>query len=333
MERSQLIDAFLGQNGWGAARRRHLAGDASDRKYLRLFDDQTSETAILMDAPPGQDIDNFIRITDYLRQNQLNAPRILAQDAPHGLLLLQDFGDALFARLLQSQPELETTLYRAAVDVLIKLHRSTPPRGLLDYSAEVMAEFISPVFEFYPGHKPQMAAVQSELHALLHKHCTDPPVIALRDYHAENLIWLPENTGTQRVGLLDYQDAVLAQPAYDLVSLLQDARRDVSAESQAKMIRYYTDRIKADKNAFQLNYALQGAQRNLRIIGIFARLCTVAAKPGYLDLIPRVWRNLQQNLTHPELGRLNDLVSAALPAPSPAILEQLRTQCPPNPTP
>jgi aminoglycoside/choline kinase family phosphotransferase len=149
--------------------------------------------------------------------------------------------------------------------------------------------------------------------------CRD--VLVLRDYHAENLIWLPERIGAARVGLLDYQDALAGHAAYDLVSLLEDARRDTSPDLREAMIRRYLDRHPGLHGAaFRAAYAALGAQRNLKIVGIFARLAIRDGKPRYLSLIPRVWGHLQSDLAHPALAPLRDWVARHVPPPDPAAL-------------
>lgn len=323
---------FLTQNRWGDASQNHLAGDASNRSYLRLHRD-TGETAVLMDAPPtsGEIIRPFVTITNHLRSLGLSAPRILARDEKRGFLLIEDLGDALFAHLIRDNPDMEHELYCAAVDVLVELHQYQPPDGLLDYSPAVMAQYIAPAFEWY--HPAEMNVVAVELETVLTKFCTTPSVMALRDYHAENLLWLPDRDGTRRVGLLDYQDAVKAHPSYDLVSLLEDARRDVPPDIQVSMINRYIAATSADPEIFHAAYAAQGAQRNLRILGVFARLCIVAGKPDYIDLIPRVWSHLKHDLSHPALAKLNKLVFKVLPEPTPGFLQRLKSKCANPPTP
>ena len=335
-DRTTLAAQFLKNCGWSTARQTHLAGDASNRSYKRLTRINTGETAVLMDAPPnsGEDIRPFVSITNHLLALNLSAPRILSQDAKFGFLLIEDLGDALFARLIRDQPNMEHRLYSAAVDVLVELHQHPAPDGLLDYSPTVMANYIAPVFEWYhPAATGAITAIKTELEAALTKHCAAPPVMALRDYHAENLLWLPDRTGIQRTGLLDYQDAVMAHSSYDLVSLLKDARRDVPADIQTEMIDRYIKATDANPDTFRAAYSAQGAQRNLRILGIFARLCISAGKPAYIDLIPRVWGHLKTDLSHPELARLNALVLETLPNPTAEFLQRLKQQCKNSPTP
>ncbi len=335
-DRKTLVNQFLSQSGWDNASQVHLAGDASNRSYLRLSHSDTGETAVLMDAPPktGEDIQPFVAITAHLIGLGLSPPRILAWDEQHGFLLIEDLGDALFARLVRDDSGMEQTLYRAAVDVLIQLHQHPAPDGLLNYTPTVMAEYISPVFEWYhPATPDEVVAITAEMESVLTTYCTALPVMALRDYHAENLIWLPDRAGTKRVGLLDYQDAVIAHPSYDLVSLLEDARRVVPTKIQSEMIDRYTNATDTEPQIFHAAYCANGAQRNLRILGIFARLCVVAGKPDYIDLIPRVWDHLKQDLSHPALINLNRLVFAALPEPTTAVLQRLKSKCTNPPTP
>jgi aminoglycoside/choline kinase family phosphotransferase len=158
-------------------------------------------------------------------------------------------------------------------------------------------------------------------------------VLVLRDYHAENLIWLPEREGIARVGLLDFQDAVLGHPEYDLVSMLQDARRDVPDNIVRETCQHYLARSGADPESFETAYHLLGLQRNLRILGVFARLCIQAGKPHYVDLIPRVYAHVLHNLKHPKLHHLAKAFLPALPEPTPDFLNTLRNRCAKIPTP
>lgn len=147
----------------------------------------------------------------------------------------------------------------------------------------------------------------------------------MRDYHAENLMLLDHHTGLQSIGLLDYQDALIGHPAYDLVSLLQDARRDTSPELQDSMVKWFIDTSRQDPETFLRDYAIIGAQRNLKIVGIFARLWLRDGKPSYLDLIPRVWNHLQTDLQHPALFELKEWIAVNVPAPTERVLNAIRT--------
>ncbi len=157
----------------------------------------------------------------------------------------------------------------------------------------------------------------------------DQGSLILRDYHAENLIWLPDRTGVARVGLLDFQLAQMGQPGYDLVSLCQDARRDVRPDREAALVRRFVEETGANAAAFGPAYAVLGAQRALRILGVFARLARVSEKPGYLRLLPRVWGQLQHNLGHPALGAVARICETILPPPDAATIRRIEGQCHP----
>ncbi len=206
-----------------------------------------------------------------------------------------------------------------------------PPPGLPPIPTRIWATLVAITAQVYApafGGQPDAAAGLSALVTKAADRLLEPPSVAcLRDYHAENLIWLPGRKGPTRVGLLDFQDAFLGHPAYDLVSLLQDARRDVAPQVEAQMIARFCARTGHETARFSAAYALLGAQRNLRILGVFTRLALQAGKPQYLALIPRVWGHVTRNLAHPELAALRDTVAATLPEPTPEALERIAEQC------
>lgn len=330
-DRSLQAEAFLTKCGWGAAERVFLAGDASSRSYQRLS--LGSRTAVLMDAPPGsgEDTGDFVRIARHLLGIGLSAPQILAWDQEGGFLLLEDLGDGLYARLAERQPGTGNRLYECAVDVLVHLQGAEPPAGLPDLSAAEWAEAAMVAGSWYAfaitGARPDCAALQAALAGAIGRHADGPRVMILRDYHAENLLWLPARKGAARVGLLDFQLAQMGQPGYDLVSLCQDARRDVPGETERKMIHRFLDATGGSAAEFGASCAVLGAQRALRILGVFARLCLVAGKPSYVALIPRVWSQLQTNLAHPALAEVATRCDGLLPEPDAERLERIRAQC------
>ncbi|KEJ97085.1 hypothetical protein SAMN05444149_104234 [Pseudosulfitobacter pseudonitzschiae] len=332
IDRTTHLAQFIAAAGWQNAARTTVAGDASNRRYDRLAM-PAGNTAILMDAPPdkGEDVRPFVRIASFLRTQGLSAPEILAQEERHGFLLLEDLGDDLFARVIPRDASLEVPLYEAATDVLIALHKATPPT-LAPYDADTMTPLAALAFDWYQAgatgavQAAEKTAFCAGFHAALVPLDTTPSVLIQRDYHAENLLWLQQREGIARVGLLDFQDAMAGHPAYDLVSILQDARRDVPAEVEAQMIARYIAASPQDATAFARAYALLGLQRNLRILGVFARLCIRDGKAHYVDLIPRVWGHIQTNLKHPDVAPLADLL-AGLPAPDPEILNRIKSQC------
>ncbi len=320
--RDDLIAKFVETAGWGSAKIRPLAGDASNRRYLRL--DRDGEPAVLMDAPveKGEDVRPFAAITDALRARGLSAPELLARDNAHGFLLLEDLGDALYARRCKDDPALERPLYEAAVDLLAGL-RAEPTDGVPPYDAAVLQREAALLTDWWvPAAGGDLSAdLRAEYLALMADATREVEVersaLVLRDYHAENLLWLPEREGAARVGLLDYQDALLGHPAYDLVSLLEDARRDLSPGLADAMVdRFVAARPDLEGDAFRAGYDALGAQRNAKIVGIFARLCRRDGKPHYVDLIPRVWAHFMRDLSSPHLSSLRTFVEAHIPEPT-----------------
>lgn len=325
-DRAESKAQFLRRTGWGDASRVKLAGDASDRSYERLR--RGGQTAVLMDAPPGKGDDpaDFTRIARHLRQIGLSAPEVLAEDLTTGFLLLEDLGDGLLSRRLAEDPALELPLYALAIDVLQHLQSHPAPPDLQDLSAKDWAEAAMLALDWYrfalTGDKTDHGPLRAALTAAMKTHADGPRVLILRDFHADNLMDLPDRPGLARLGLLDFQLAQLGQPGYDLVSLLQDARRDVPLVLEQAMITRF-----AGHADFRQSYAVLGVQRALRILGIFARLCLVGGKQGYLPLIPRVWIHLQRNLQAPGLEEVAALCRALLPEPSPENLARIGAQC------
>ncbi|UWQ79327.1 phosphotransferase [Leisingera sp. S132] len=329
-KRNTLCESFLSHTPYASWQRRPLAGDASNRRYERLTN-TGGGTAVLMDAPPekGEDVRPFIRIAEYLRAQGLSAPEILAKDVENGFLLLEDLGDDLYARVIEREPVLERELYEAATDTLVALHQAPMPE-LEPYGPRLMAEMAGLALLKYRdgiqgGHDPELQSrFENQFEDILRETVKGDPVLVQRDYHAENLLWLPDRDGVARVGLLDFQDARAGHPAYDLVSLLQDARRDVPAGIEMQMISRYIAADGADESGFRTAYTVLGVQRNLRILGVFARLSLDYGKPHYVDLIPRVWDHFIRGLEHPALAPVAGLLRDSLPAPTPQNLDKLR---------
>lgn len=306
--RARDIADFLARHGWGEASRAALAGDASFRRYERLTLD--GRPAVLMDAPPPmEDVRPFTAIARHLIGLGYSAPRILAEDAERGLLLLEDLGDDLFNRVFETGAD-EILLYGAAIDLLTDLHRRPPPDDLASHDEAVFLEGVDRLLDWFmpavlgaPPDDGARAAWRDAWHEVLpHRH-VGAPILALRDYHADNLIWLPDRAGHARVGLLDFQDGLVGSPAYDLVSLLEDVRRDVAPDLiEAMMARYLDAAPDLDPEGFRAAYAVLGGQRNTRIIGTFVRLWQRDGKPGYLDYLPRAWRLLNGDLAHPAMA-------------------------------
>jgi N-acetylmuramate 1-kinase len=301
--------------------------DADERTRIKLGYNATARLA-------GGDCRRFGAFAQTLIARGLAAPDILSADYDQGLLVIEDLGDDLFARAIERGVR-ELPLYEHAIDVLLALHEVQAPETLgiaimrvpfLDYDelaykaeSDLLVEWLYPLLTSRPLPEDVRAEWDELWRAALSRVRQTTPVIVLRDYHTENLFWLPERSVLHRVGLIDFQDGLRGSPAYDLVSLLEDARRDVDPALAGAMIERYAVRAAAhdrnfDEPAFLDDYALLGAQRNAKILGIFARLWMRDSKPGYLRLIPRVWRYVERDLEAPGLAPLKSWFDRNLPA-------------------
>ena len=308
------VEAFLESAGWAGAAIEPLAGDASFRRYFRIT--RGEKTAMLMDAPPpNEDPGPFVRAARWLDANGLRAPRIYAEDLDRGLVLIEDFGLARMRDYLDQWPDDEREVYQNAVDTLVKLH-DLPAGPFLDYDlaeyqreARLFVDWYCPAQNLYVDVAGYVSAWEEALKPLLARQ--RPGVTVLRDYHAENIMLLGS---LQKQGLLDFQDALIGHRAYDLVSLLQDARRDVPTDVEAEMFERYVNAAGVQRDDFLADYARLGAQRNAKIVGIFVRLWKRDGKPRYLDLIPRVWRLLELDLSHAALAPVARWFDSNIPA-------------------
>lgn len=328
--RDSQIRAFLQRSGRGNWNRAPLAGDASARRYERLSSPD-GRTLVLMDAPPdtGEDIRPFVGVATYLRAQGVSAPEIIGEDAENGFLLTEDFGDAPFYDVITADPSQEQPLYALATDLLVHLHQAPTP-DLEPLDPRAMAELSSLVITHYCGAihdapDPDMQhRFEHQFEDILRQTVRGDMVFVHRDFHVQNLMWLPERDGLAQVGVIDFQDARIGHPAYDLVSLLQDARRDVPAAIEMQMIERYIAASGVDASSFRSAYAVIGLQRNLRILGVLARLALDFGKPQYLDLMPRVWRHVINGLEHPAVAPLADWLLGELPVPTADTLAKLR---------
>jgi aminoglycoside/choline kinase family phosphotransferase len=351
-EREIAMRDFLAASGWDDAVVTPLPGDASTRRYARLA--RRNERALLMDQPQGAeaptapagadeetrralgynavarlagaDCARFAAAADWLRGKGLAAPDILAADHAQGFLILEDFGDALYADVLADGGS-EQDLYEAAAKVLARLHAERAPKHLADgmplhayddvallAEVDLFTQWFLPLALDRDATEKEILEHRSLWRGALAKLPGSAPVFVHRDYHAQNLIWMPHRDDLQTVGLIDFQDAVAGNRTYDLVSLTEDARRDVSPELAEFTTRAYLaaagDINEAD---FRREMAVMAAQRNAKIVGIFARLYKRDGKPRYLDLLPRVWAHLERDLTHPALADLRGWYDRVIP--------------------
>ncbi|MDC1399342.1 phosphotransferase [Yoonia sp.] len=320
-DRTALIQDFVSKTVWKDWQKVAVPGDASARRYWRLTDG--TQTVILMDDAPelGGSTVPFANIAQLLLANGLCAPHILAHDPHNGLMIISDLGTQDVAAWLRQHPTQEKALYRSSVDVLVKLHHIPPPDNMERMTAQTGTEMLAIVGEFYS--RANIADLQREMLVALNAHAPIADTIALRDFHAENLIWRDAHEGLDRIGLLDFQDAFVAPAGYDLVSLLRDARRDVGPDTVEAMIAYFSEQTGAGPE-FRTQLACIAIQRNLRILGIFGRLSLKLGKPRYLDLIPRVWSDIQSDLADPALHQLRQVIFDTVPEPTTTLLAGLK---------
>lgn len=330
----QRLDRLLRDAGWTGATESPVAGDASARRFTRLIRADGTR-AILMDASAEANGSSgrFADLSAWINGNGFSAPQVLAADLAGELLLVEDFGDALFARLLDSHPEREAVLYTATAEFLAAFQRLTPLPDLAPLDGPALGALTGPISDWY---LPGMAAPVTDdakrlpdlIAGLYHDLAGPAPLVtSLRDFHAENVLWLPDRAGPARLGLIDFQDAVAAHPVYDLVSFLQDARRDLAPGTEAAIYDLYCRRAGHDPAQLRPVYALIGAQRALRILAVFARLIRQSGKYRYAAFFPRVWGHLTANLAHPALSPLSRAVSAAVPEPTPERIERMIGPC------
>jgi len=307
---------FLVAHGWDGFEIVPLAGDASFRRYFRVH--RGADRAVLMDAPPPhEDPRPFIAAAEWLAAAGLSAPRILGRDLEQGLLLIDDFGDARLRETLDAAPEREAELYRVAADLLVHLHGHPPMPGLRPHGLEQWIEELQLFPEWYCtalGLDVDRAGYDAAWREVLGPVAADGlgPVTVLRDYHAENIMLIEGRGGVRHLGLLDFQDAVAGHPAYDLVSVLEDARRDVTPEIERLMIDHYAGAT-GQGAAFERAYWALAAQRNARILGVFTRLWKRDNKPGYRAFQPRMWGLLERDLADPALAPVSAWFDANVP--------------------
>ncbi|WP_100259044.1 aminoglycoside phosphotransferase family protein [Qipengyuania seohaensis] len=309
------IHDFLGDTAWQGAEIAPLVGDASFRRYFRLR--MGGRSAMLMHAPPPEeDPKPFLHVAKWLADHGMRAPAILAERADRGWILTEDFGDQRMKEWIDANPDDEHAVYAQAIDALVDLHKLPPgpfePYDITVYQREagLFVEWFCPAAGLTVDEDGWREAWDKALSPMLARQ--EPGVSVLRDYHAENIMLLEPGKSGGEQGLIDFQDALVGHKAYDLVSLLQDARRDVSTELEAAMLDRYRQAAAPD-DYFEDDYARLGAQRNAKIVGIFTRLFKRDAKPRYLTMIPRVWEAMERDLQHEALAPVAEWFAANIP--------------------
>lgn len=313
-------ETFLAKQNITNCQIKKVAGDASFRSYYRISSGANS--FILMFAPPKfEDVKPFIKIDDFLVKNGFSAPKIFAKDEEQGFLLLEDFGDDSYRKTLEKSAadelkNAELKLYKKACDCLVELHKKEIPQDVAVYNPALLFREVMLFVDWYLPmqkkpmtlqEKAQFKALWFELFDLLDK---ENQVLVLRDYHADNLMILQDREGYKQVGLLDFQDAVIGSKAYDLVSLLEDARRDLNEENREKLLSYYLENAAINKESYIQDYEILSLQRNLKIVGIFSRLAKRDNKEQYLSLLPRVLGFVRSRLSSENkiFSKMNNLI-------------------------
>ncbi len=321
-DRAAEVTNFLRGTPWENWDQSALAGDASSRRYIRLS--SADKTVILMDADPTIDQSTvpFARIAHWLLDQGFCAPEILQHDGANGLMVIGDLGTDDMVCWITRHPQDAPRLYDTATDVLIALDELPPPDDLPRMTPKVGGEMLDVTCAWY-AHDVDSRPLSQAMRTALQACCSAPNHLALRDYHAENLIWRPDKDGTNKIGLLDFQDAFVAPRGYDLVSLIRDVRRVVAHDIETRMIARFAAGVGVDPNTLQAGLACLGAQRNLRILGVFARLARRDGKHRYIQMIPHLWDMISKDLTHPELRDLKAVVAAILPPPKHSAIKDL----------
>lgn len=304
LDRNEVIQTFLRAAGWQECQLQRIAGDMSPRRYSRLT--LGGRTAILMDA--DQDMTAFIDMTYWLRGLTLSVPEILAENATDGLILLEDFGDTSMKAAVEGDPSLEGDAFGYCVEILLRIRNAQPP-SLLQPDAQELVAWTKLADEHMQGVNPRgLEGFRSILEGALTSVLSKTPTVSLRDFHSENLMWLPDRESFRKLGLLDYQDAFLTHYAYDLVSLLTDARSWVPKSLRRSVIQSYLAATEDEPTEFELAFAVLSAQRNLRILGIFAR----AKRHG--EYMRNTFRYFSEALEHPVFAPVRRETLQAFPS-------------------
>ena len=304
---------FLENTEWAYAKITPVAGDLSARNYVRLS--LGGATAIVMDSSNERSsLPAFVRMTHWLRDIGLSAPRLLKDSQTEGFLLLEDLGEHSVSQRLSRPTETRATL-DACLNLLLTIRHAAAPK-LSTPKVKELCDWTTLADDYYPGaNKHELDSLRAFLETILARHATKQPTVSLRDFHADNLMWLPEKLGVAKLGLLDYQDAMLTHPVYDLVSLLTDARTSISPDLRADYVKEYSRASGDDLSHLKEAFSAVSIQRNLRILGIFHRASVEHGKHHHLPKIPRVYGYLKEALEHPTFAKLAPQLRIALPPP------------------
>ena len=292
-----------------------MQGDAGLRHYYRITSGNKSYVA--MDCPPSYaPITPFINIANFLLENSFSAPSIIHHNIEQGFMLLEDFGRTSVKNYLENIGDNgceRRNIYCLIIDLLCELQEKKAPSYLKNFDNNLLCSEIVLFTSWYIPYIYERDVTLEEFNEfreiwqnILAKQVEMPSCIVLRDFHLENMMYLSERNHCQKIGLLDFQDALLGSPIYDLVSLLEDARFDVNIDDAMHLIDYFTQKKQYDKESVLTNYHILGAQRNLRILGVFARKHIRDKDDGYLKYIPRVKKYLENDLSHPYLKTIKD---------------------------
>ena len=320
---SDRVSHFLSETDWSNPKMLPVTGDLSSRKYTRLS--QNGRTAILMECDTASDasLPAYMKMTDWLRGNGLAAPERYNAEPSEGLALIEDFGDSQLTSLIRQRPSDQLAYYKTIIETLITI-RNAPFLSLKQPNAAELCDATTLADQWYPGaERCALDTFRAGLETVLRDVLDARATVSLRDFHADNIIWLSNRKPVQQPGLLDYQDAILTHPVYDLMSLLTDARTDVSASLRKDLIETYASRTSDDIASLAAAFAALGAQRNLRILGIFTQAARRYGKTQHLPALPRVYAYLMECAHHPALEPFSQELSAALPKPDAAFIKAL----------
>ena len=309
---SIALKNFLKANSISLSSIAAIRNDASKRKYYFIKND--SKKNIIMDSSlEKKSLSKFIHISEWLNKSNYSAPNIYKKDAKNGLLLIENFGKEKFSYVMKKNKSNKLFFYKKAIDFLIDLSVSKPPKFLNDYSNKILYEELSLFYKWHlcftdVDNTRQINEWNSIWKKLFNKIEKNQNCIVLRDFHVDNIFYLKDRKNIKKIGVIDFQDGLVGHAAYDLVSLLQDVRTFISRENQKFLYKYYINKYNHNKKSFETAYLILGTQRLFKIIGIFERLAKNQSKFSYLNYLPRTWKLIKYNFKHPMFKDLKNWV-------------------------